>query len=255
MSTTDEMTELAAAFEEFQRLGARGRDWPAWSALFTDDATYIEHCIGRFRGGAGVLAFMEKSMPPVAPMTFSVDWAILQPPYVAFNIWNHMPDPTGTGARYSFSNLSLLIYAGNGRWRWEEDFYAPNDSSGTVIEWYKAGGRPDMPADPSITHVSAAPEPVHDDPEGVARMVEAWQSGSPRYTDDAEVWRHGVGKVAASETEPFGDTAADVVVTNGRRAFLRCDRTGVALTHGGDGRIRFEERAFNPSEVVPEPAA
>ena len=249
-----EMDELAAAFEEFQRLGARGRDWPAWSALFTDDATYIEHCIGRFRGGAGVLAFMQEAMPPVAPMTFSIDWSILQPPYVAFNIWNHMPDPAGGGTRYSFSNLSLLIYAGDGRWRWEEDFYAPNDSSGTVVEWYRAGGRPDMAADPSITHISAVTEPELDDPDGVAAMVAAWQAGSPRYTDEAEVWRHGVGRTPGSSAEPMTDTNADVVVSDGKRAFLRCGRTGVALTHGGDGRIAFEERAFNPDEVVPEGA-
>ena len=129
--------EMGCAWEEFLRLGARGRDWPAWAALFTDDATYVEHCIGRFHGAAGVLAFILEAMKPVAPMTFSLDWAILQPPYVAFDIWNHLPDP-GDGQRYSFSNLTLLEYAGNGRWKLEEDFYAPRDSARSAIPSAKA---------------------------------------------------------------------------------------------------------------------
>ncbi len=242
--------ELAEAFEEFQRLGARGRDWPAWSALFTDDATYIEHCMGRFRGADGVKAFIVEAMKPVAPMTFSVDWAILQPPYVAFNIWNHMPDPNGSGLRYSFSNLSLLIYAGHGKWSWEEDFYAPNDSADTVIEWYKAGGRPDMPADPKIVHQSLVESPTDDDPAGVTVMVERWLAGAPVYTDHAEVWCHGIGRTSGVDATPFHQ-AADIVVKDGKRAFLRCGNTGIALTHGGGGQIRFEERAFNPNEVIP----
>ncbi len=250
MSDTDfSVAEMAEAFEEFQRLGARGRNWPEWSALFTDDATYIEHCLGRFRGAKGVEAFILEAMKPVAPMTFSVDWAIIQPPHLAFDIWNHMPDPARAGTKYSFSNLSLLIYAGNGKWSWEEDFYAPNDSSETVIDWYKAGGRPEMEADPSIVHTSLVEPPTFDDPTGVAEMARAWQAGTPVYATGAEVWRHGLGRTPAAEAEPFTE-AADVVVMDGKRAFLRCGRTAIALTHDGHGAIRFEERAFNPSEQI-----
>ncbi len=240
--------ELRAAWEEFQRLGARGRDWHAWAALFTDDATYIEHCMGSFRGADAICTWILSAMEPVAPMTFSVDWAILQPPHIAFNIWNHMPDPAGGGAHYSFSNLTLLTYAGNGKWSWEEDFYAPDGAGKTVMAWYRAGGTPTMAADPSITHVSLTAEPTLDDPDGVAAMVRAWQAGAPMYADNAQVWDHATGSVPGADAAPF-TKAADVVVTDGKRAFLRCGDTGVALTHAGVGRIAFEERAHNPTEA------
>ena len=242
------MQEMAEAWEEFQRLGARGRDWAGWSALFTDDATYIEHCLGEFHGAAAIHEWILGAMEPVAPMTFSVDWAILQPPYLAFNIWNHMPDPAGSGARYSFSNLTLLEYAGNGKWSWEEDFYAPDGAGKTVMAWYVAGGKPTMAADLSISHVSLTPEPLSDDRDGVAEMVRAWQAGKPSYTPTATVWDHAADAVAGADAPLFVGAAADVVVMDGRRAFLRCGDTAVALTHGGGGRIQFEERAHNPSD-------
>jgi hypothetical protein len=240
--------EVERAWERFQDLGARGRDWPAWAALFTDDATYIEHCLGRFSGAGRIREWILHAMDPVACMTFSVEWAIIQPPYVAINIWNHLPDPAGEGTRYSFSNLSLLIYAGDGKWSWEEDFYAPAHSTKTVVGWYGAGGKPAMDADPSITHVSLGSDPAADDPAGVAAMVEAWRAGEPRYTGSAVVWDHAIDPVPAPDAAVFVHPA-DVVVADGRRAFLRCGNTGVALTHGGAGRIAFEERAHNPSEA------
>jgi len=164
-----------------------------------------------------------------------------------------MPDPAGSGAMYSFSNLSLITYAGRGKWNWEEDFYAPKDPGHVVRRWYEAGGHNDMPPDPKISHVSLVEPWPADDRDGVQTMIAAWLSGDPRYTDDATIWTHGEGRVPFSQVptpEAAGLVVADLAVADGKRAFLRCGNTGIALTHGGDGRIRFEERASNPNEAV-----
>ena len=239
---------MREAWAEYQRLGALARDWPAWAALFTDDALYVEHVIGRFHGPDDILAFILDAMKPVAPMTFSFDWVIVEPPYVAFDIWNHLPD-LGDGEQYSFSNLTLLEYAGNGKWKLEEDFYSPKDAGRVVGKWFRAGGNAEMAADPNIVHTSYIAEPANEDPDGVSAMVDAWRAGAPRYTGGAEVWQHGTPRVAAAEAPAFTDVA-DLVVKDGKRAFLRCGSTGVALTHGGSGTIAFEERASNPTEVA-----
>lgn len=42
---------------------------------------------------------------------------------------------------------------------------------------------------------------------------------------------------------------ADTEFSIDEMRLLRCAGTGVALTHGGGGRIRFEERASDPTEV------
>jgi hypothetical protein len=63
------------------------------------------------------------------------------------------------------------------------------------------------------------------------------------------VWQHGGARVPAAQA-PLFTTPANLVVADGKHAFLRCANTGIALTHGGGGQIRFEERACNPDEVA-----
>jgi hypothetical protein len=150
--------EIAASFAEFRRLGAEGRNWPAWAALFAPNARYIEHCMGTLDGQPAIAAWITKAMEPVACMTFSIDWVIFDGDRVAFWIWNHLPDPRGGGRPYDFGNLSILTYDGDALVG-EEDFYSANDSERTVVSWYKAGGTPTMDADPSLRpHAPFHPE-------------------------------------------------------------------------------------------------
>ena len=241
--------EVTTAFAEFQRLGAQNRDWPAWAATFTDDAVYTEHCLGQFHGADGIRDWLVKQMEPVAPMTFSLDWQIVSPPHVAFNIWNHMPDPAGGDTMYSFCNMSLMTYAGHGKWCAEEDFYSPKGSADTVTAWYMAGGKPSMSPNPAINHTSLVPAPTGDDPVGVSRMVELWLAGTPEYGSEAKVWDQSIGWFSGSDAPAF-PLRPDEIVTDGKRAFLRCGNAAVALTHADNGTIAFEERAYNENEKV-----
>ena len=132
--------EVEAAFETFIQRGVVERDWPAWAALFTDDAEYIEHNLGTFQGQPAIHDWIVDAMTPFPNMTFSVDWHVIEGDRVAFYIWNHLPDPEGGDAFHSFPNISLIDYAGDGKWSREEDFYNPNDANRVVGGWYKAGG-------------------------------------------------------------------------------------------------------------------
>lgn len=147
-----EATRLA--FETFLDRGARGRDWPAWAALFTDDAVYTEHCMGRFVGRKAIEAWILSAMEPVACMTFSAEWFIVEGDMVAFWIWNHLPDPDPSAAargerEFCFPNLTVLTHAGGLLWSAEEDIY---ESAWTacVIDWFRAGGSAGMVPDPGL---------------------------------------------------------------------------------------------------------
>ncbi len=120
--------EVEEAFAEFIRLGVENRDWPAWAALFTDDAEYIEHNLGHYSGQPAIHDWIVDAMAPFPNMTFSVDWHVIEGDRVAFYIWNHLPDPAGGDTYYSFPNISLIDYAGDGKWFREEDFYNPADA-------------------------------------------------------------------------------------------------------------------------------
>ena len=57
--------ELQRAHDNFvavaQEAGRSG-DWAPWAELFTDDATYVEHHYGTFRGREEIRAWISKTM-------------------------------------------------------------------------------------------------------------------------------------------------------------------------------------------------
>ncbi len=223
--------EVAAAFAEFLRRGAYGRDWPAWAEVFTDDAVYTEHCLGRFHGVAGVRDWIVGAMAPVACMTFSIEWWFADADRVAFWIWNHLPDPTGEGREFAFANLSVLTYAGGGRWSAEEDFYDPAWSEDAVIAWFRAGGRPELAADASLRPTTPSHPPLPDGPDPERSVVE-------RALD---------ALVRPGWVEQYR-------VIGGKRAVLAVhtdERPAALVVHvAADGTVAFSQHIENPRESL-----
>lgn len=168
MNADPKSTAAREAFETFLQLGAHGRDWAAWSKLFTDDALYIEHCMGVFEGPAGIENYLRTSTEAVAGMTFSPEWHIVDGDKVAFWIWNHLPTPPGIDpavTEYCFPNLTLLTHAGGQMWSCEEDFYEAAWTR-VVFDWFKAGGSSALDPQPwLVPHQPSHPSPPEPAPE------------------------------------------------------------------------------------------
>ena len=98
--------EVAEAFAEYRRLGVGEFDWPGWARLFTDDAVYIEHHLGRFEGQQAIETFIVDCMAQYPSMGLWMDWWAIGDDRVALYIWNNLPDPAGTGKRYGFPNTT-----------------------------------------------------------------------------------------------------------------------------------------------------
>jgi hypothetical protein len=60
---------------------------------------------------------------------------------VASYIWQQMPDPTGGDEIYRFGNITVLEYAGEGLWSFQEDVYNPAEATETIKRWIAAGGK------------------------------------------------------------------------------------------------------------------
>ena len=207
--------EVETAFARFLELGAHNRDWPAWAGLFTDDARYIEHNLGEFTGRAEIERWIVKEMAPFGAMTFSIDWSIIEGDRVAFYIWNHLPDPEGGDARYSFPNLSVIEYAGDGKWGFEEDLYNPADANRVVGDWFRAGGSTDTPPDESLTAIpdhtpapSTASHPREEIEEAFERYRQRgatavgtgdWDQWAEQFTEDARYYEHHYGRFSGRE--------------------------------------------------------
>ena len=207
--------EVRAAFDEFMRLGAHERDWPAWAGLFTDDANYVEHYLGTFTGKAEIEGWIVSCMADYPAMTFSIDWWVIEGDRVVFYIWNNLPDPAGGDTPYRFPNVSIIHYAGDGKWDHEEDEYNPAHAEQVFRDWLEAGGRRETPPDPSLTGVPGyTPDPVatvfpraeilaefehYKDRARTAVATGDWDPWADQFTPDARYFEHHYGKFNGRE--------------------------------------------------------
>ncbi len=201
--------EVEAAWREFQRLGAEEENWAAWADLFTDDALYEEHNLGTFNGRAQIKDWIVSVMADYAAMTVWIEWSIIDGNRIGFYVWNNLPDPTGTGKRFGFPNTTFLEYAGNGKFRWEADYYNPHDAETVFRAWLDAGGRRSTPKDHTLRGIEdwapAPPEPAFAREEieaefqkyreraALAVATGDWDQWAAQFTDGAHYREHHYG--------------------------------------------------------------
>jgi len=124
--------ELEEAFADYQRRSreaAQTGDWETWADLFTEDATYVEHHYGTFGGRAAIKRWISDcmSLPGANEMkAFPIEWYVIdeEKGWVVCHVWNRMQDP-GDGSVHQAYNFTLLKYAGDHQWSYEEDVYNP----------------------------------------------------------------------------------------------------------------------------------
>ena len=124
MATFDR-DELESAFRTYWRTGAVGEDWDAWANLFTEDCTYFEHYYGSMQGREAVRAWIKPVMERYGEIYTAYEWHTIDVDRgrLIFYMQNRRDDPSGQGT-HDFPGVSLLEYAGNGKWKREEDFWA-----------------------------------------------------------------------------------------------------------------------------------
>jgi len=140
--------ELEQAFDKFQAAalkGAQEGDWRDWADTFTLDATYFEHQYGRFWGRENIYQWISKTMSafPASSMTaFPIRWYSIDEDkgWIICEVLNRMQD-LGDGEIYEEPNLTVLHYAGNGLFSYEEDAYDRKRMGDMVVRWLKAKER------------------------------------------------------------------------------------------------------------------
>jgi hypothetical protein len=121
---------------------ARSGEWRAWSELFTEDAQYVEHHFGTFHGRDEILRWISETMGawPNSEMTaFPHDWCVcdVERGWWICRILNRMNDP-GDGRIYQEANVTVLHYAGNLQFSYEEDVYNPAAFGPMITAWSEA---------------------------------------------------------------------------------------------------------------------
>ncbi|UXA17920.1 nuclear transport factor 2 family protein [Mycobacterium sp. SMC-4] len=137
--TRAELLDAFAAFEATVDRAARTRDWDPWVDQYTDDVLYIEHAAGTMRGREEVRPWIWQTMEtfPGSYMTaFPSLWHVVDEATgrIICELDNPMRDP-GDGTVISATNLSILTYAGEGRWSRQEDVYNPLRFVAATVKW------------------------------------------------------------------------------------------------------------------------
>lgn len=111
--------ELAATLERYlayrRDVDERKRPWSDLVEFFTDDAVFIDPAWGRIEGIDEIRQFLVDSMTGIEDWTFPVDHVYVDGDDVIIKFRQVLPDGRAQ------SGYSTLIYAGDGRFRYEED--------------------------------------------------------------------------------------------------------------------------------------
>jgi hypothetical protein len=157
--------ELESAFAHYQatvRRASAEHDWTLFAGLFTEDASYNEHAYGRFSGRPAIAEWAVRTMttfPGSAMVGFPISWSVLDTErgWVVCEVQNVMPDP-GDGTVHQSPNLTILHYAGDNLFSYEEDVYNPTRFMEMVAGWAavaEAHGRLPEDAGPWIAKYGA----------------------------------------------------------------------------------------------------
>ena len=134
--------EIETAFDHFQQaalLGGTTGDWREWANCFTEDVTYVERHYGVFGGREAVFNWIStimKEKPNDEMDYFPINWYVIDEErgWVICEVMNRMKDP-GDGSLHEAPNITILHYAGNNKWSYEEDVYNPRDMGVMIKKW------------------------------------------------------------------------------------------------------------------------
>ena len=131
--------ELEQAFRTYWRTGAVGEDWNAWCDLFTEDATYVEHMYGNMHGRENIRKWIVPVMAKYLEIYTGYEWHVVDEERgrVILYVQNRRDHPSGKGT-CDFPGVTILDYAGNGKWKQEEDYYSISGRDRAMKEYEEA---------------------------------------------------------------------------------------------------------------------
>lgn len=114
--------EVLNAFENYVNLGPIKQHWNEFVELFIDNVVYIVNENTVYYGKEAIKRHLKNRSKKVPKMSFSrIDWFEIEQNRVTFYIWNEMTSKSGK--HYRLPQVSIIYYAGNGKWKFQEDFY------------------------------------------------------------------------------------------------------------------------------------
>jgi ketosteroid isomerase-like protein len=97
------------------------RPWTDMTAFFTDDAVFVDPLWGRLEGIEEIRRFLADSMTGIEDWRFPIDAAYVSGDEVVLKYRQVLPARRPDGRPFEQSGYSTLLYAGDGKFSYEED--------------------------------------------------------------------------------------------------------------------------------------
>jgi ketosteroid isomerase-like protein len=126
--------EIRAAWENRMAL-QDADDWHGFGMTFTQDAVYLEHHEGNFRGRDAILDWLVPVMKQCEGWTYPVEWVAIDGDRVIHKWQNRLPGKRADGSHYEFAGITIMLYAGRGQFSFQEDIYNWEEALALLKEW------------------------------------------------------------------------------------------------------------------------
>jgi len=152
MSREREILDLHERYRETRRRAERGEvGWDALGAFFTDDAVFVDPAWGRVEGRDAIVRFLRESMAGLEGWTFPQEWQMVEGDRLVTRWMNRLPGSRPDGSFYESPGISVITYAGGGRFSREEDLLNMTHVIELIVEsgWKPGPGFTPPPAKPT----------------------------------------------------------------------------------------------------------
>lgn len=133
--------EVEDAFRRYWQAGAAGERWDAWvDECFTDDVHYVEHVLGHeHRGREAVRAWIKPIMEEYGELYTAYEWHVVDDTgRVVVCMQNRRDNPEPGAPPIDFPGITVLQYAGDGRFSFEEDYWSLPEGTATAMQYAAA---------------------------------------------------------------------------------------------------------------------
>jgi hypothetical protein len=158
---THDRDEVEQAFRRYWRLGAVEENWDAWcDECFTADVDYVERVLGSKQGREAVRAWIKPTMEEYGEIYTAYEWHMIDGDRVVVYMQNRRDNPEPGAPPIDFPGLTVLMYAGDGRFRSEEDFWSLIEGTRTMKQYQDACAKfdPDHPNKRTRRNWGAGPD-------------------------------------------------------------------------------------------------
>ena len=123
------------AFHQIWTTGCIEEDWEHWPDHLTEDVHYVERIFGTMHGRDAVRKWITELMAVRADVHGVLNWYIVKGDRVVFDMTNRYYHPVAGQPPIDFAGLTVLGYAGNGLFSYEEDYWDTNGARTAYEQW------------------------------------------------------------------------------------------------------------------------